>query len=197
MIVKNHLKQLEAESIEIIWDVYRNFKNPVILYSIGKDSSVLLHLIKKAFSPANIPFPMAHVDTQWKFKEMIEFRDNIAKKEKIELIVHTNEEGEKLNINPFNHGSKKHTDIMKTAALKQLLDKHKFDAILGGARRDEEKSRAKERIFSCRDKNHQWDPKNQRPEFWNIYNTKIEDDQSVRVFPLSNWTEMDIWRYIK
>lgn len=193
----NYLKQLETQSIEIIWETYKSFKNPAILYSIGKDSSVMLHLIKKAFSPAKIPFPLAHVDTLWKFKEMIDFRDNIAKKEGLELIVHTNPEGKRLNINPFDNGSAKHTDIMKTAALKQLLNEHKFDAVFGGARRDEEKSRAKERIFSCRDKNHKWDPKNQRPEFWNIYNTKIDDDQSVRVFPLSNWTEMDVWQYIK
>ncbi|MFT4718648.1 MAG: sulfate adenylyltransferase subunit 2 [Rickettsiales bacterium] len=196
MTSRNHLKQLETESIEIIWEVYKNFKNPVILYSIGKDSSVMLHLIKKAFAPAKIPFPLAHVDTLWKFKEMIEFRDKIAKKENLELIVHTNPDGRKLNINPFDHGSAKHTDIMKTIALKQLLNKYKFDAVFGGARRDEEKSRAKERIFSTRDKNHKWDPKNQRPEFWNIYNTKINEDQSVRVFPLSNWTEMDVWQYI-
>tara|TARA_B110000259_G_scaffold187906_1_gene243942 strand:- start:4027 stop:4932 length:906 start_codon:yes stop_codon:yes gene_type:complete len=196
MTSRNYLKQLETESIEIIWEVYKNFKNPVILYSIGKDSSVMLHLIKKAFAPAKIPFPLAHVDTLWKFKEMIEFRDKIAKKENFELIVHTNPEGRKLNINPFDHGSAKHTDIMKTIALKQLLNKYKFDAVFGGARRDEEKSRAKERIFSARDKNHKWDPKNQRPEFWNIYNTKINDNQSVRVFPLSNWTEMDVWQYI-
>ncbi len=196
MSIRNYLKQLETVSIEIIWEVYKNFKNPVILYSIGKDSSVMFHLIKKAFAPAKIPFPLAHVDTLWKFKEMIKFRDNLAKKEDLKLIVHTNLEGKELNINPFDHGSEKHTDIMKTVALKQLLNKYKFDAVFGGARRDEEKSRAKERIFSARDENHKWDPKNQRPEFWNIYNTKINDNQSVRVFPLSNWTEMDIWRYI-
>jgi len=192
----NYLKKLETESIEIIWETYRSFKNPGILYSIGKDSSVMLHLIKKAFAPGKIPFPMAHIDTLWKFKQMIEFRDNLAKKENINLIVHTNPEGAKMNMNPFDYGSAKHTDMMKTVALKQLLNEHKFDAVFGGARRDEEKSRAKERIFSCRDKNHKWDPKNQRPEFWNIYNTKINDDQSIRVFPLSNWTELDIWEYI-
>ncbi|MFT6219956.1 MAG: sulfate adenylyltransferase subunit 2 [Rickettsiales bacterium] len=192
----NHLKQLEAESIEIIWEVYKGFKNPAILYSIGKDSAVMLHLIKKAFLPARIPFPLVHVDTLWKFKEMIEFRDNLAKKENLDLIVHTNQEGAQMGMSPFIHGSEKHTDMMKTVALKQMLNQYKFDAVFGGARRDEEKSRAKERIFSCRDKHHKWDPKNQRPEFWNIYNTRINDDQSVRVFPISNWTELDVWQYI-
>ena len=196
MTAKNYLKDLETQAIEIIWEVYKNFENVAILYSIGKDSSAMLHLIKKAFAPAKIPFPIAHVDTLWKFDEMIKFRDNLAKKEGLELIVHINPDGKKNNINPFDHGSAKHTDIMKTDALKQLLNERKFDAVFCGARRDEEKSRAKERIFSCRDKNHKWDPKNQRPEFWNIYNTKIDKDQSIRVFPLSNWTEIDVWQYI-
>jgi sulfate adenylyltransferase subunit 2 len=191
-----YLKDLERESIEIILESYKNFAKPVILYSIGKDSQVMMHLFKKAFSPANIPVPVAHVDTLWKFKEMIDFRDEVVQKEKLNMMIYTNEKGKSLNINPFDHGSAKHTDIMKTEALKQFLSKHKFDAIFGGARRDEEKSRAKERIFSFRDKHHKWDPKNQRPEFWNIYNTKVNNDQSVRVFPLSNWTEMDIWQYI-
>lgn len=192
----NYLQELETEAIEIIWETYKSFKNSAILYSIGKDSSVMLHLIKKAFYPAKVPFPLAHIDTLWKFKEMIEFRDALVEKEQFDLIIHANPEGVALKINPFDHGSQKHTDLMKTVALKQLLNKHKFDAVFGGARRDEEKSRAKERIFSYRNKNNQWDPKNQRPEFWNIYNTKIDNDQSVRVFPLSNWTEKDIWYYI-
>ena len=192
----NYLDQLETESIEIILESYQSFAKPVILYSIGKDSQVMLHLFKKAFAPGKIPFPVAHIDTLWKFKEMIEFRDELVANEQLDFISYTNPEGKKLNINPFSHGSAKHTDIMKTDALKQFLNKHKFDAVFGGARRDEEKSRAKERIFSFRDKNHKWDPKNQRPEFWNLYNTKVNNDQSVRVFPLSNWTEMDIWQYI-
>lgn len=191
-----HLKQLEAESIYILREVAANFSNPVMMYSIGKDSSVMLHLAMKAFYPAKPPFPLLHVDTLWKFKEMIEFRDRRVKELGVELLVHTNPEGVKMNIDPFVHGSKIHTDIMKTEALKQALDKWGFDAIIGGARRDEEKSRAKERIFSFRDKNHRWDPKNQRPELWNLYNTHIHKGESVRVFPLSNWTELDIWQYI-
>lgn len=192
----NHLKRLEAESIHIMREVVSEFENPVMLYSIGKDSSVMLHIAMKAFYPGKPPFPILHIDTTWKFKEMIEFRDRRAKELGLELIVYTNEEGVKNNINPFDHGSKKYTDIMKTEALKQALNKYKFDAIFGGARRDEERSRAKERIFSFRDKNHRWDPKNQRPELWNIYNTRINKGESIRVFPLSNWTELDIWLYI-
>ncbi|WP_246434443.1 sulfate adenylyltransferase subunit CysD [Nitrosophilus labii] len=191
-----HLKQLEAESIYILREVAAQFENPVMMYSIGKDSSVMLHLAMKAFYPGKPPFPLLHVDTLWKFKEMIEFRDKRVKELGVELIIHTNPEGIKMDINPFIHGSKLHTDIMKTQALKQALNKGKFDAIIGGARRDEEKSRAKERIFSFRDYFHRWDPKNQRPELWNIYNTKINKGESVRVFPLSNWTELDIWQYI-
>jgi len=192
----NHLKRLEAESIHIMREVVAEFENPVMLYSIGKDSSVMLHIAMKAFYPGKPPFPLLHIDTTWKFKEMIEFRDRRAKELGIELIVYTNEEGIKNNINPFTHGSKKYTDIMKTEALKQALNKYKFDAIFGGARRDEERSRAKERVFSFRDKNHRWDPKNQRPELWNIYNTRINKGESIRVFPLSNWTELDVWLYI-
>jgi sulfate adenylyltransferase subunit 2 len=192
----NHLKRLEAESIFIMREVVAEFENPVMLYSIGKDSSVMLHIAMKAFYPGKPPFPLLHVDTTWKFREMIEFRDKRAKELGLELIVHINEEGLRNNINPFTHGSKKYTDIMKTEALKQALNKYKFDAIFGGARRDEERSRAKERIFSFRDKNHRWDPKNQRPELWNIYNTRINKGESIRVFPLSNWTELDIWLYI-
>ena len=191
-----HLKRLEAESIHILREVAAEFSNPVMMYSIGKDSSVMAHLAQKAFFPAKIPFPLLHVDTLWKFREMIEFRDETAKRLWADLIVHTNEEGIKMDINPFVHGSRLHTDIMKTEGLKQALNKYGFDAVIGGARRDEEKSRAKERIFSFRDKNHRWDPKNQRPELWSIYNTKIEKKESVRVFPLSNWTELDIWEYI-
>ncbi|WP_200763091.1 sulfate adenylyltransferase subunit CysD [Nitrosophilus alvini] len=191
-----HLKQLEAESIHILREVAAQFENPVMMYSIGKDSSVMLHLAMKAFYPGKPPFPLLHVDTLWKFKEMIEFRDKRVKELGVDLIVHTNPEGIEMNINPFIHGSKLHTDIMKTQALKQALNKGKFDAVIGGARRDEEKSRAKERIFSFRDKFHRWDPKNQRPELWNIYNTRINRGESVRVFPLSNWTELDIWQYI-
>ena len=167
-----------------------------MLYSVGKDSAVMLHLARKAFFPANPPFPLLHVDTTWKFKEMIEFRDKMAKEAGMELLVHINQDGVDMDINPFVHGSSKHTDIMKTQGLKQALNKYKFDAAFGGARRDEEKSRAKERIFSFRDPNHRWDPKNQRPELWNIFNTKVEKDESIRVFPLSNWTELDIWQYI-
>ena len=191
-----HLKQLEAESIHIIREVAAEFSNPVMLYSIGKDSSVMLHLALKAFYPGRLPFPLMHVDTTWKFREMIEFRDNQMKKLGLDLIVHTNQEGVAAGIGPFTHGSEKHTDVMKTQALRQALDKHKFDAAFGGGRRDEEKSRAKERVFSFRDKNHRWDPKNQRPELWNTYNGKVNKGESIRVFPLSNWTELDIWQYI-
>lgn len=191
-----HLKQLEAESIHIIREVVAEFDNPVMMYSVGKDSAVMLHLALKAFAPAKLPFPLLHVDTLWKFKEMIEFRDKRAKEEGFELLVHTNPQGLEMNISPFTHGSAVHTDIMKTQGLKQALNKYKFDAVFGGARRDEEKSRAKERIYSFRDKNHRWDPKNQRPELWNIYNARVHKDESIRVFPLSNWTELDIWQYI-
>lgn len=191
-----HLKQLEAESIHIIREVVAEFDNPVMMYSVGKDSAVMLHLALKAFAPAKLPFPLLHVDTLWKFKEMIEFRDKRAKEEGFELLVHTNPQGLEMNISPFTHGSAIHTDIMKTQGLKQALNKYKFDAVFGGARRDEEKSRAKERIYSFRDKNHRWDPKNQRPELWNIYNARVHKDESIRVFPLSNWTELDIWQYI-
>jgi sulfate adenylyltransferase subunit 2 len=191
-----HLKQLEAESIHIIREVAAEFDNPVMLYSIGKDSSVMLHLALKAFYPGKPPFPLMHVDTTWKFREMIEFRNRIAERLGLELIVHINEEGVEAGVGPFTHGSDKHTDIMKTQSLKQALNKYRFDAAFGGARRDEEKSRAKERVFSFRDKNHGWDPKNQRPELWNIYNGKVNKGESIRVFPLSNWTELDIWQYI-
>ena len=191
-----HLKQLEAESINIIREVAAEFEKPVMLYSIGKDSSVMLHLALKAFYPGKPPFPLMHIDTTWKFREMIEFRDQQVGKLGLELIVYINSAGSAAGINPFTHGSEKHTDVMKTQALKQALDKYKFDAAFGGARRDEEKSRAKERVFSFRDKKHVWDPKNQRPELWNIYNTKINKGESIRVFPLSNWTELDIWQYI-
>ena len=191
-----HLKQLEAESIHIIREVAAEFDNPVMLYSIGKDSAVMLHLAAKAFAPGVPPFPLMHVDTTWKFREMISFRNKTAQKYGMELLVHTNEEGRAANINPFDHGSAKYTDVMKTEALKQALNKYKFDAAFGGARRDEEKSRAKERVYSFRDKNHRWDPKNQRPELWNTYNGKVEKGESIRVFPLSNWTELDIWQYI-
>lgn len=191
-----HLKQLEAESIHIFREVAAEFDNPVMLYSVGKDSSVLLHLARKAFAPGAIPFPLLHVDTTWKFKEMIAFRDQIAKKHNLNLLVHTNQEGVEQGVNPFSVGSAKHTDIMKTGALKQALNHHKFDAAFGGARRDEEKSRAKERVYSFRDENHRWDPKNQRPELWSIYNSQINKGESIRVFPMSNWTELDIWQYI-
>jgi sulfate adenylyltransferase subunit 2 len=191
-----HLKQLEAESIHIIREVSAEFDKPVMLYSIGKDSAVMLHLAIKAFYPGKPPFPLLHVDTTWKFREMIEFRDQITKKYGLKLLVHINQEGVALGIGPFSHGSKRHTDVMKTDGLKQALDKYQFDAAFGGARRDEEKSRAKERVYSFRDKNHRWDPKNQRPELWNIYNGKIDKGESIRVFPLSNWTELDIWQYI-
>ena len=192
----SHLEKLESESIHIIREVASEFENPVMLYSIGKDSAVMLHLALKAFSPGKLPFKLLHVDTTWKFKEMIKFRDEIVKKNDLDLIVHINDEGVKNNIGPITHGSKLHTDVMKTQALKQALNKYKFDAAFGGARRDEEKSRAKERIFSFRDENHHWDPKNQRPELWNLYNTKTDKGESVRVFPLSNWTELDVWQYI-
>ncbi len=191
-----HLKQLEAESIHIIREVAAEFDKPVMLYSIGKDSAVMLQLALKAFAPGKPPFPLLHVDTTWKFKEMIQFRDNLAKTLGLDLLVYTNQEGVDAGVGPFTHGSQKHTDIMKTQALKQALDKYQFDAAFGGARRDEEKSRAKERIYSFRDKNHRWDPKNQRPELWNIYNGKVDKGESIRVFPLSNWTELDIWQYI-
>ncbi|WP_038004018.1 sulfate adenylyltransferase subunit CysD [Teredinibacter turnerae] len=191
-----HLKQLEAESIHIIREVAAEFDNPVMLYSIGKDSAVMMHLAMKAFAPGKPPFPLMHVDTTWKFKEMIEFRDNRLKELGWDLIVHINQEGVEMGVGPFTHGSAKHTDIMKTQSLKQALDKYGFDAAFGGARRDEEKSRAKERVYSFRDKNHRWDPKNQRPELWNLYNGRVDKGESIRVFPLSNWTELDIWQYI-
>ena len=191
-----HLKQLEAESIHIMREVVAEFDNPVMLYSVGKDSAVMLHLALKAFYPGKLPFKLLHVDTDWKFKEMIEFRDQVAKKYDFELIVHKNQEGLDQGIGPFSHGSAKHTDIMKTQGLKQALDKYGFDAAFGGARRDEEKSRAKERVYSFRDPNHRWDPKSQRPELWNIYNVRLNRGESIRVFPLSNWTELDIWQYI-
>jgi len=191
-----HLKELEAESIHILREVVAEFERPVMLYSIGKDSSVMLHLALKAFHPGRPPFPFLHVDTTWKFREMIEFREKRARELGFDLIVHINEEGLRQGIGPFTHGSKKHTDVMKTEALKQALDKYKFDAAFGGARREEEKSRAKERVYSFRDTNHRWDPKNQRPELWNLYNGRINKGESIRVFPLSNWTELDIWQYI-
>jgi sulfate adenylyltransferase subunit 2 len=191
-----HLKQLEAESIHIIREVAAEFERPVMLYSIGKDSAVMLHLAMKAFFPGKPPFPLLHVDTTWKFREMIAFRDQHVQNLGLDLIVHINEEGVKQGIGPFTHGSKTHTDIMKTEGLKQALNKYKFDAAFGGARRDEEKSRAKERVYSFRDQNHRWDPKNQRPELWNLFNGKINKGESIRVFPLSNWTELDIWQYI-
>jgi sulfate adenylyltransferase subunit 2 len=191
----SHLQQLEAESIHIIREVAAEFERPVMLYSIGKDSGVMLHLAMKAFAPGKPPFPLLHVDTTWKFREMIAFRDQTAKRLGLELIVHTNEEGRAANINPFEHGSRKYTDVMKTEALKQALSKYKFDAAFGGARRDEEKSRAKERVYSFRDAHHRWDPKSQRPELWSLYNGRINKGESIRVFPLSNWTELDVWHY--
>lgn len=191
-----HLRQLEAESIHILREVAAEFTNPVMMYSVGKDSSVMLHLAMKAFAPSKLPFPLLHVDTTWKFKEMIAFRDQRAKDLGFDLVVHSNPEGLEMNISPFTHGSKVHTDIMKTQGLKQALNAGGYDAIIGGARRDEEKSRAKERIFSFRDQHHRWDPKNQRPELWNVYNTAHQKGESVRVFPISNWTELDIWQYI-
>ena len=191
-----HLQQLEAESIHIIREVVAEFANPVMLYSIGKDSAVMLHLARKAFYPAPPPFPLMHVDTTWKFREMISFRDRMVAECGLDLIVHVNTEGVEKGISPFTHGSALYTDVMKTEGLKQALDKYKFDAAFGGARRDEEKSRAKERIFSFRSANHRWDPKNQRPELWSLYNTRIKPGESIRVFPLSNWTELDVWQYI-
>ena len=191
-----HLKKLEAESIHIFREVAAEFDNPVMLYSVGKDSAVLLHLARKAFAPGKIPFPLLHVDTNWKFKEMIAFRDQMAKDYGFELLVHQNPDGIAMGMGPFTHGSAKHTDVMKTQGLKQALNQYAFDAAFGGARRDEEKSRAKERVYSFRDKNHRWDPKSQRPELWNIYNGKVNKGESIRVFPLSNWTELDIWQYI-
>ncbi|MEA5005814.1 MAG: sulfate adenylyltransferase subunit CysD [Rikenellaceae bacterium] len=192
-----HLKQLETEAIEIIREVAANFENPVMLYSIGKDSSVMLRLAQKAFYPDKIPFPLMHIDTGWKFRQMIEFRERMCREIGFKLIVFTNPDGIAKNINPFDNGSEVHTRIMKTDALKMALSHYGFDAAFGGARRDEEKSRAKERIFSFRDEFQQWDPKNQRPELWNLYNTKVNKDESIRVFPLSNWTELDIWMYIQ
>ena len=193
----SHLQQLEAESIHIMREVAAQCEKPVMLYSVGKDSAVMLHLAMKAFYPAKPPFPLLHVDTTWKFREMIEFRDETAIRLGLDLIVHINQEGVEANINPFTAGSARHTEIMKTDALKQALDKHGFDAAFGGARRDEEKSRAKERIFSFRNAQHRWDPKNQRPELWRTYNARINKGESMRVFPLSNWTELDIWQYIR
>jgi len=192
----SHLARLESESIHIIREVAAEFRNPVMLYSIGKDSSVMLHLAIKAFYPSLPPFPLLHVDTTWKFREMIEFRDATAKRLGLKLLVHINEEGVRRGINPFDSGSSLHTRVMKTESLKQALDKFGFDAAFGGARRDEEKSRAKERIFSFRTASHAWDPKNQRPELWRVYNTRVQPGESIRVFPLSNWTELDIWQYI-
>lgn len=191
-----HLRQLEAESIHIMREVAAEFEKPVMLYSVGKDSAVMLHLARKAFFPSKIPFPLLHVDTTWKFREMIEFRDQMAKKYGFELLVHSNPDGVKQDINPFTHGSALYTDVMKTEGLKQALSTYGFDAAFGGARRDEEKSRAKERIFSFRSKNHRWDPKNQRPELWDIYNARIQKGESIRAFPISNWTELDVWQYI-
>ncbi len=193
----SHLRELEAEAIHIIREVAAEFENPVMLYSIGKDSSVMVRLAEKAFAPGKVPFPLMHIDSKWKFKEMIEFRDNYAKENGWNLIVNYNKEGFESGIGPFTHGSKVHTDVMKTQALLQGLNKYGFDAAFGGARRDEEKSRAKERIYSFRDKFHQWDPKNQRPELWDIYNAKVHKGESIRVFPISNWTELDVWQYIR
>jgi sulfate adenylyltransferase subunit 2 len=192
----SHLDRLEAESIHIMREVVAECENPVMLYSVGKDSSVMLHLALAAFYPSRPPFPLMHVDTTWKFKEMIEFRDATAKKYGLDLLVHINPDGIADNVGPFSHGSAVHTDIMKTQGLKQALDKHGFDAAFGGARRDEDKSRAKERVFSFRSAQHRWDPKNQRPELWNLYNTRVAKGESMRVFPMSNWTELDIWQYI-
>jgi sulfate adenylyltransferase subunit 2 len=195
-VTTNHLQRLEAESISIMREVAAEFQKPVMLYSIGKDSSVLLHLAMKAFHPGKPPFPLLHVDTTWKFGEMIAFRDQRVRELGLDLLVHVNADGVKQGIGPFSHGSAQHTDVMKTQALRQALDLHRFDAAIGGARRDEEKSRAKERIFSHRSAAHRWDPKNQRPELWNLYNTQLAPGESMRVFPLSNWTELDIWEYI-
>nr|WP_298116082.1 sulfate adenylyltransferase subunit CysD [uncultured Pseudomonas sp.] len=191
-----HLKQLEAESIHIIREVAAEFDNPVMLYSIGKDSAVMLHLARKAFFPGKLPFPVMHVDTRWKFQEMYRFREKMVSEYGLDLITHINPDGVAQDMNPFTYGSAKHTDVMKTEGLKQALDKYGFDAAFGGARRDEEKSRAKERVYSFRDSKHRWDPKNQRPELWNVYNGKVKKGESIRVFPLSNWTELDIWQYI-
>jgi sulfate adenylyltransferase subunit 2 len=191
-----HLKALEAESVHIIREVAAEFERPVMLYSIGKDSAVMLRLAQKAFHPGRLPFPLLHVDTTWKFRAMIEFRDRYCREQGLDLKVWTNPEGKAQNINPFDHGSKTHTDVMKTAALKQALDHYQFDAAFGGARRDEEKSRAKERVYSFRDRAHQWDPRNQRPELWNLYNGRVNKGESIRAFPLSNWTELDVWQYI-
>ena len=196
MAALTHLRALEAESIHIIREVAAEFEKPVLLYSIGKDSSVLLHLARKAFFPGALPFPLLHVDTTWKFRDMIAFRDRIADTLGLNLIVHTNAAGVRDGVTPFSHGSKKYTDIMKTQALLEALEQHGFDAAFGGARRDEERSRAKERVYSVRDRNHRWDPKNQRPELWNVYNGNIDRGEEVRVFPLSNWTELDVWQYI-
>jgi sulfate adenylyltransferase subunit 2 len=194
--VATHLEQLEAESIYILREVAATFANPVMMYSIGKDSSVMLHLARKAFAPAPLPFPLLHVDTTWKFREMIAFRDRIAAESGAKLLVWTNLEGKRDNVNPFDYGTQRYTHIMKTVALKQALEHYAFDAAFGGARRDEEKSRAKERVFSFRDRHHQWDPKKQRPELWNLFNGRIHKGESIRVFPLSNWTELDVWLYI-
>jgi sulfate adenylyltransferase subunit 2 len=191
-----HLQQLEAESVYIFREVVAEFSNPVMLYSIGKDSAVMLHLARKAFAPAKLPFPVLHVDTTWKFREMIAFRDRMVRESNVDLLVWTNAEGKKQNVNPFDYGTQRYTHIMKTEALKQALDHYGFDAAFGGARRDEERSRAKERVFSFRDRFHQWDPKNQRPELWNLYNSRVRKGESIRVFPLSNWTELDVWLYI-
>ena len=193
----NNLRELEAESIHIIREVAAEFENPVMLYSIGKDSSVMVRLAEKAFYPGKVPFPLMHIDSKWKFKEMVEFRDRYAKEKGWDLIVHYNMKGFELGVGPFSHGSKVHTDIMKTQALLEGISKYKFDAAFGGARRDEEKSRAKERVFSFRDRYHQWDPKNQRPELWNLYNAKVHKGESIRVFPISNWTELDVWQYVR
>ncbi|MCC5864073.1 MAG: sulfate adenylyltransferase subunit CysD [Wenzhouxiangella sp.] len=192
----SHLAMLEAEAIHIIREVAAEFTRPVMLYSVGKDSGVMLHLARKAFYPAPPPFPLLHVDTTWKFRAMYEFRDRIAAEVGMELLVHINQDGVAQGVGPFSHGSRVHTDIMKTQSLKQALDKYGFDAAFGGARRDEERSRAKERVFSFRDRQHAWDPKNQRPELWNLYNGRVQKGESIRVFPLSNWTELDIWQYI-
>ena len=194
--MSEHLKQLEAESIYIFREAAAQFERPVLLYSIGKDSSVLLHLALKAFAPGKLPFPLLHVDTTWKFKEMIQFRDQTAERLELELLVHTNQEGLDQGIGPFSHGSRVHTDVMKTQALRQALDKGKYDGIFGGARRDEEGSRAKERVFSFRNTHHQWDPKGQRPELWQLYNGRLQPGESMRIFQLSNWTELDVWLYI-
>lgn len=193
----NNLRELEAESIQIIREVAAEFENPVMLYSIGKDSSVMVRLAEKAFYPGKVPFPLMHIDSKWKFKEMVEFRDQYAQEKGWNLLVHYNKEGFESGMGPYTHGSKVHTDVMKTQALLAGLEKYKFDAAFGGARRDEEKSRAKERIYSFRDKFHQWDPKNQRPELWSLYNAKVHKGESIRVFPISNWTELDIWQYIR